>query len=84
MALSQETIIGAYDAKSHFSEILARVENGEELTITKHGRPVAKLVPIKRTSTVEERESAIDRILKMNVTLGPGLTIRRLIEEGRR
>ena len=37
--------IGAYEAKTHFSQLLDRVENGERITITKHGRPVAMLVP---------------------------------------
>ena len=76
--------IGAYDAKTRFSEILERVVGGEEFTITRHGSPVAKLVPIKRQTTVEERREAIKRmreIAKRN-TLG-GLKIKDLINEGR-
>lgn len=37
--------IGAYEAKTKFSELLERVEKGERVTITKHGRPVAEMVP---------------------------------------
>ncbi|MBV9521580.1 MAG: type II toxin-antitoxin system Phd/YefM family antitoxin [Alphaproteobacteria bacterium] len=37
--------IGAYEAKTHFSQLLERAEKGERITITKHGRPVAMLVP---------------------------------------
>jgi len=33
------------EAKSHFSALLAAVEAGEEIAITRHGRPVARLVP---------------------------------------
>ena len=55
MALGHENTIGADAAKSDFSELLQRVENGEEVVITKHGTPVARLVPVRRTSTVEER-----------------------------
>ena len=76
--------IGAYDAKTRFSEILERVVGGEEFTITRHGSPVAKLVPVKRQTTVEERREAIKRmreIAKRN-TLG-GLKIKDLINEGR-
>jgi len=35
------------EAKAHLSELLARVENGEELVITRRGRPVAQLSPIR-------------------------------------
>jgi antitoxin (DNA-binding transcriptional repressor) of toxin-antitoxin stability system len=37
------TLIGAHDAKTRLSELLDRVERGEEIVITRHGRPVAKL-----------------------------------------
>lgn len=77
--------IGAYDAKTRFAELLRRAEKGERIVITRHGRPVAQLVPIAEAPemTVEE---AIQEILELRkgTTLGPGLTIRDLIEEGRR
>lgn len=37
--------IGAFKAKTHFSRLLQRAEHGEEITITRRGQPVAKLVP---------------------------------------
>lgn len=37
--------IGAFDAKTHLSQLLDRVEQGEEIEITRRGRPVARLVP---------------------------------------
>jgi prevent-host-death family protein len=37
--------VNVYEAKTHFSQLLARVEHGEEITISRHGRPVARLVP---------------------------------------
>lgn len=37
--------VGAFEAKTHFSALLDKVEKGEQITITKHGRVVAKLVP---------------------------------------
>lgn len=40
--------IGAYEAKTKFSELLERVENGERVTITRHGKPVAEMVPLKK------------------------------------
>jgi len=77
--------IGAYEAKTHFSALLEKVEAGEEFTITKHGTPVARLVPVKKKSTVSERRAAIKRIKEMSkgLSLG-GLKIRDLINEGRR
>ena len=42
--------VGAFHAKTHFSQLLERVSNGEEITITKHDRPVARLVPADRPS----------------------------------
>jgi prevent-host-death family protein len=77
--------IGAYEVKTHFSEILGRVEAGEEVTITRHGAPVAKLVPFRRESTPEERRAAFEAMDKLaaGISLG-GLKIKDLINEGRR
>lgn len=63
------TTVGAYEAKTHFSELLEKVEAGEEITITRHGSPVAKLVPVKRKASADERIEAIGRILKLGATL---------------
>ena len=41
--------VGAYEAKTHLSQLLERTQKGEHFVITKHGRPVAKLVPVSRT-----------------------------------
>ena len=39
--------VGAYEAKTHFPKLLDWVERGEKLTITRHGKPVARLVPVE-------------------------------------
>jgi prevent-host-death family protein len=77
--------IGAYEAKTHFSELLEKVESGEEITITRHGTPVARLVPIKKELTTAERREIIEKWINRpnKPTLG-GLKIRDLINEGRR
>jgi len=84
-AARHSNVVGAYDAKTHFAELLERATGGEEITITKHGTAVAKLVPVKRNKTVEERRAAIEGIRKLSegLTLG-GLKIKDLISEGRR
>lgn len=84
-ALRRSNTVGAYDAKTRFSELLEKVETGEEITITKHGRPVARLVPVKRKHSPAERRAAIARwsALSKGLSLG-GLKISDLIKEGRR
>ena len=85
MTGQQGNTVGAYEAKTHLSELLEKVEAGEEITITKHGAPVAKLVPIKREATTDERASAIKRIQRLASGLSLGrLKIKDLISEGRR
>ena len=77
--------VGAYEAKTHLSELLEKVAAGEEITITKHGAPVAKLVPVKKEVSAEQRVAAIERIqqLATGLSLG-GLKVKDLINEGRR
>jgi prevent-host-death family protein len=76
--------VGAYEAKTHLPRLLDEVEKGERITITKHGRPVAVLVPpdaVQRT----DREALIEefREFRKRHPLN-GVTIRELIEDGRR
>jgi prevent-host-death family protein len=76
--------VGAYEAKTHFSELLERVESGEEVTITRHGAPVAKLVPVRKGSSAREREVAVEEMLKASKGRSlRGLKIKDLINEGR-
>ena len=77
--------VGAYEAKTHLSELLEKVEAGEEIVITKHGVPVAKLVPVEKKASAEERAAAIRRIQKLGTRLSlTGLKVKDLIAEGRR
>jgi prevent-host-death family protein len=76
--------VGAYEAKTHLSALLDRVAHGEGIAITRHGTPVAGLVPPdtgERPSAGEViaqiREFRKDKRLR-------GLSIRKMIEEGRR
>lgn len=81
--------VGAFEAKTKFSELLERVSRGEEITITRHEKPVARLVPVGRSSQADIRETfnQLDQIRRRTRLNPPGkqkLTYRRLIEEGRR
>jgi prevent-host-death family protein len=60
--------IGAFEAKTHFSALLEEIEQGREITITKHGRPVAKLVPVDDRQRMTAAE-AIDGLLKLRSRL---------------
>ena len=75
--------IGAYEAKTHLPGLLERVARGEEFTITKHGRPVARLVPVD-SSGVDRRRDAVERLKKFAKGRTLGVPVRQLIEEGRR
>jgi len=80
----QSSTVGAHDATTHFAELLGRVEAGEELTITRDGTPVARLVPVKRKTTPAERRAAtllMREQAKKNKLRG--LKIKDLINEGR-
>ena len=76
--------VGAYEAKTHLPKLLEEVAAGETITITKHGVPVARLVPPE-----DEPERTVDeliaelRVFRKGHKLGD-ITIRELIEEGRR
>ncbi len=75
--------VGVYEAKTHLARLLDEVENGESITITRHGKPIARLVPLAlRHRSVDELMDAA-REARANRTLGD-LTIREMIEEGRR
>jgi prevent-host-death family protein len=76
--------VGSYDAKTHWPALLDRVAKGEEITITRHGVPVAVLVPPSRAGKRDVSAVIQDMIeARKGVRLG-GLSIRELIEEGRR
>ena len=76
--------IGAFDAKTHLPQLLRRVQEGERFVITKHGRPVAELIPFRQRDPVRIR-AAIERLAAFQKTHSlRGLSVRQLIEDGRR
>jgi len=76
--------LGAFEAKTRLSELLVRVEAGEHVTITKHGRPVARLVPA--TDDVSRRDwlAFWGRVDSRLISLPEGTSIKDDIEAGRR
>ena len=78
--------VGSFEAKTHLSQLLERVAKGEEFTITKHGKPVARLVPAAAAKSRLDVRKVIEELKAFSKgnTLGKGVTIRELIDEGRR
>jgi prevent-host-death family protein len=77
--------VGAFEAKTHLPALLERVQRGEHITITKHGVPVAVLVRAKLGLKKERRRVIADlKAFGKGRCLPDGVTVRDLIEEGRR
>lgn len=78
--------IGLFEAKTHLSELVARAEQGEETIITRHNRPVARLVPIgrERRAGAQRRQAALDALQAFEPIAVPGASIADLIGQGRR
>jgi len=76
--------IGAYEAKTHLSRLLDEVALGEVITITKHGQSVAVLGPVSAPTSVATRDAIAGlREFRARHPLH-GVTVRELIDEGRR
>ena len=76
--------VGSYEAKTHLSALLERVASGERIRITRHGVPIAMLVPVDTEPRRDSKEVIREiKELRKGRTLGE-TTIRQLIEEGRR
>jgi prevent-host-death family protein len=80
--------VGSYEAKTHLPQLLARVEHGETITITRHGKPVARLVPAAASQARPDLAAAVAAMAEFQEqegpTLGGKLTIRDFIDQGRR
>jgi prevent-host-death family protein len=80
--------VGSYEAKTHLPRLLERVERGETITITRHGKPVARLVPAAPTPPRPEIAEVIEAMRRFQEqeapALGDDLSIRELMNEGRR
>lgn len=81
--------VGVLEAKTHLSALLERAERGESIAITRHGRPVARLVPAADAAAVadarSQRAAAAERlkVFADGRTLGEGPSVRDLRDAGR-
>jgi prevent-host-death family protein len=76
--------VGTFEAKTRLSSLLEQVEKGAEITITRHGKPVARLLPAEAV-TEDRKQKLVERLksFRKGRRLGE-LTIKGLIETGRR
>jgi prevent-host-death family protein len=88
-----ESSVDSFEAKTHLPALLERVARGERITITKRGKPVAKLVPFEpaKMTDVKRLDSEMlayrdnqKRTLDGQKRTLDGITIRELVEERRR
>ncbi|MGR3318882.1 MAG: type II toxin-antitoxin system Phd/YefM family antitoxin [Candidatus Anammoxibacter sp.] len=76
--------IGAYEAKTHLSQLLNRVAKGEKIIITKHSIPIAVLQQPESQKKLSPQDAIANlREFRKNHSL-KGLSLKEMIEEGRR
>ena len=77
--------VGTFEAKTRFSALLEEVARGEEITITRHGKPVARIVPAAAAGN-DRLALTVARLksFRRGRRLGEDLSVKALIEEGRR
>jgi prevent-host-death family protein len=75
-------VVGVYEAKTNFTELIREVQAGQTVTVTKHGNPIAKLSPLREVQPVEDTIAQL-KTLRASIRLN-GLSIQSLRGEGRR
>jgi len=76
--------IGIFDAKRNFSALIDEIEAGEEVRITRHGKEVVRMLPVKRTPviTAEQIERELSAIHELHRRMKPGPGWRELRDGG--
>lgn len=85
------TEVPVYEAKTRLSELLARVQQGEEVTITRHGRPMARLLAAEPAGPLasgaagqsSEVESIFEELARLRARVRLDVPVREAIESGR-
>jgi prevent-host-death family protein len=77
--------VGAFEAKTHLSELLERVRRGERITITRHGIPAAMLVPVAPEERKPLHAEIVEGMRRLRSRMKRGkVNVRELVNEGRR
>ena len=80
--------VAVFEAKNRFSELISAVEQGEEVTITRHGNPVARLVSFAAAGQVTEGQRehvlmTLQRLRSLGQTAELGVPLAQAIDSGR-
>ena len=84
MNATSHTVIGSFEAKTKFSEILRKIELGERFTVTKRGRAVADIVPSGQRDPARVRQAAETLRTFPRITGVSGDDVLEWIREGRK
>jgi prevent-host-death family protein len=77
--------VGAFEAKTHLSELLELVSRGERITITRHGIPTALLMPVSEAPSRLSHQEIAEGLRALRKRVKPGkMSVREMIHEGRR
>lgn len=77
--------VGVYEAKTHLPKLLDEVSEGATIVITRHGKPVARLMPMERPKRdIDEIIEAFRQIRERTLPDPDGWSLKDLINEGRR
>jgi prevent-host-death family protein len=76
---------GIFEAKQNFSALIEAVEAGEEVRITRHGREVVRMLPVRRLPVITDAQiqRELDAIRDVHTRIKPGPGWRQLRDEGR-
>jgi prevent-host-death family protein len=75
--------VGIYEARTRLSELIEKVGKGEEVTVTRHGVPVARIIPVDGEKKLAVRD-AIEAMKKFGRGKSlRGLSLKKMIREGR-
>jgi prevent-host-death family protein len=77
--------VGAFEAKTHLSELLERVSRGERFTITRYGIPTAVLAPVEEKPPKRTHQEIVEGMRALRKRVKPGkMSVRDMVREGRR
>ncbi|MGJ4789602.1 type II toxin-antitoxin system Phd/YefM family antitoxin [Leptospira koniambonensis] len=76
-------LVSAFQAKTHLSELLKKVQSGEVFVITHRGKPIAKLVPFSEEIEFDSKEG-LNTLKKIRASISSKVNIKEFINEGRK
>ena len=84
MSQPENTAVSAFEAKTHLSRLLDKVEAGERVTITRRGKPVAQLVPTDTAQPERSLRQIVAEFQTMRNRIGTHVDVKEFISSGRK